>query len=73
MLGHAIAAGALFYGETRRRVDVAFDAALRDLTLETITATRSMLQDGRTPTAQPRLLGRGSHVQDWLLEQLKEK
>lgn len=89
MLGHAIAAGALFYGETRRRVDVPFDAALRELTLETITATRSMLQDGRTPTAQysakrcdacslidlcqPRLLGRGAHVQDWLLEQLKEK
>ncbi len=85
MLGHPVAAGALFYGQTRRRKDVAFDPALRELTLRTITETRAMLSSGTTPSAhyearrcdacslidlcQPRLLGRGS-VEDWLRKQL---
>jgi CRISPR-associated exonuclease Cas4 len=85
MLGQPIAAGALYYGQTRRRTDVAFDAELRQLTLDTIAAVRAMLAAGITPTArysarrcdacslldlcQPRLLGRTRSVNDWLAAQ----
>ncbi|MCC8539030.1 CRISPR-associated protein Cas4 [Xanthomonas axonopodis pv. poinsettiicola] len=86
MLGRSVPAGALFYGQTRRRKDVIFDAALRELTHRTITDTRVLLSGGMTPSArydakrcdacslidlcQPRLLGR-SNVEDWLRRQLK--
>ena len=43
MLDQQIHAGALYYGATRRRVDVCFDDELRQLTLDTIAAVRSML------------------------------
>lgn len=88
MLEQPIAAGALFYGEMRRRTDVQFDEDLRQLTLETIAATRAMLASGTTPTAQysprlcdacslvdlcqPRLLGRTASVDAWLARQLKD-
>ena len=87
MLGRPVPAGALFYGQTRRRKDVTFDPALRRLTGETIDATRAMFASRQTPTAryeahrcdacslldlcQPQLLGRRS-VGDWLLRQLQE-
>ena len=51
MLGVALPAGALFYGRTRRRVEVAFDPPLRDLTLKTITRLHEMVAAGRTPVA----------------------
>lgn len=88
MLGQAIAEGALFYGETRRRTDVAFDDGLRRLTCDTIDATRAMLASGITPAArysarlcdacslidlcQPRLLGRATGVNAWLARQLED-
>jgi len=49
MLGVAIPQGALFYGETRRRVGVAFDEELKRLTVETIHAVRELLDAGRLP------------------------
>lgn len=51
MLQAEISAGALFYGETRRRQDVAFDADLRAETLRLVVATRNMVTAGRTPPA----------------------
>lgn len=85
MLGQAVPAGALYYGQTRRRTDVPFDAPLRQLTLDTIAAVRAMLAAGLTPTArydrrrcdacslldlcQPKLLGRTRSVNDWLAAQ----
>ncbi|MEJ7686896.1 MAG: CRISPR-associated protein Cas4 [Variovorax sp.] len=88
MLGQSLAEGALFYGETRRRVTVTFDAALRTLTTEVIAATHAMLASGRTPLAtyaprrcdacslidlcQPRLLQRGESVASWLDRHWKE-
>ncbi|WP_028920495.1 CRISPR-associated protein Cas4 [Pseudoxanthomonas suwonensis] len=88
MLGQPVHAGALFYGQTRRRKDVLFDSALRALTLSTIAQTRAMLASGVTPTAryepkrcdacsligicQPRLLGHRS-IRDWLQLQLREE
>ena len=85
MLGQEIPMGALYYGQTRRRADVQFDAQLRRLTIDTIAAVRAMLAAGITPTAeysarrcdacslldlcQPRLLGRARSVNDWLAAQ----
>lgn len=87
MLGQQIAAGALFYGETRRRQEVAFDETLRALTLRTVDEVRAMFTVGQTPAAtyerkrcdrcsllaecQPQTLGRPGGVQAWLQEQLR--
>lgn len=49
MLNVAVPAGALFYGTTRRRLDVAFDAALRALTERTADDVHRLLADGRIP------------------------
>lgn len=49
MLGIEIPAGALFYGETRRRTDVPFDDALRRLTQEAADGVQTLLASGRTP------------------------
>lgn len=51
MTGRAVPEGALFYGETRRRLVIAFDAELRDRT-EAAAATMRRLITGRiTPPA----------------------
>lgn len=87
MLDQPVPQGALFYGATRRRADVAFDAELRRLTRDTVAATRAMLEAGITPTAdynakrcdacslielcQPKLLQRRTSVNAWLARQLK--
>ena len=49
MFAVAIAEGALFYGQPRRRTPVPFDAALRALTLEVAAATHTLIAGGRTP------------------------
>src|SRR5690606_41183734 len=49
MTGRPVPEGALFYGETRRRVAVPFDAALRKLTEETALAFGALVAEGRTP------------------------
>ena len=52
MLGVTVAEGALFYGKTRRREDVAFDAGLRGLTEETALELHRLLDSGITPRAE---------------------
>lgn len=52
MHGVTVPDGALFYGETRRRKDVPFDKALRELTLHTILACRAIVQTKTTPKAE---------------------
>jgi CRISPR-associated exonuclease Cas4 len=49
MLSVAIPAGSLFYGQTRRRLDVAFDEALRRETEETARRAHELITSGRTP------------------------
>ena len=49
MLNVAIPEGALFYGEIRRRTDVAFDQELRSLTEEVSAKVRELLRSGVTP------------------------
>lgn len=51
MTGRAVPEGALFYGETRRRVAVPFDAELRQLTEDTAIAFGALIAEGRTPPA----------------------
>lgn len=49
MLDTAVPRGALFYGQSRRRKEVAFDLELRCLTEQVAAQTRKMLQSGETP------------------------
>lgn len=49
MTGVPVPRGALFYGETKRRVEVPFDAGLRVLTEETAQAFAGVMASGRTP------------------------
>lgn len=49
MMGKPVPEGALFYGETKRRVVVPFDAELRRLTEETAAAFGALVAEGRTP------------------------
>jgi CRISPR-associated exonuclease Cas4 len=51
MTGASVLEGALFYGETRRRVGVPFDAGLRRLTEETIASVRALFASGCLPPA----------------------
>lgn len=51
MLGTSVPAGALFYGRTRRRMGVPFDAALRHLTEETARRLHALIASRRTPVA----------------------
>jgi CRISPR-associated exonuclease Cas4 len=51
MTGQPVPQGALFYGETKRRQIVVFDAELRRLTEATAREFGALVQDGRTPAA----------------------
>ena len=51
MLNCSIPAGALFYGKTRRRLDVRFDANLRKLTQRTIARLHELIRSRITPPA----------------------
>ena len=51
MTGRSVPEGALFYAQTRRRLIVPFDAALRSLTEETALQFGALLNNGRTPPA----------------------
>jgi CRISPR-associated exonuclease Cas4 len=80
--------GALFYGETRRRVGVPLDDGLRQLTAEVAASTRALLASGTTPPAvfakrkcsacslvelcQPKRLSRPTPASQWLARQIAE-
>jgi len=51
MLRVDVPAGALFYGRTRRRLDVRFDVSLRRLTEESAMRLHVLITSGRTPRA----------------------
>jgi CRISPR-associated exonuclease Cas4 len=52
MTGHAVIEGALWYHQTRHRLPVQFDQAIRQRTLEVVAQVRALLQSGHTPVAQ---------------------
>ncbi len=80
--------GALFYGETRRRVSVPLDATLRSLTEQVAAATRTLLNSQITPPpiyakstctncslnelCQPKRLSRKVSAAAWLARQIAE-
>ena len=85
MLKVVIPAGALFYGETRRRMDVAFDAGLRSLTEGVAAKVHELLRAGITPppeqtkgcracslvdTCRPGDVGKGVSARRWIDVQL---
>ena len=88
MLGAPVPEGDLFYGRTRRRVAVAFDADLRALTERVAAEVRAMVAAGRTPAAvyeakrcdacslltlcRPRPLGKRRSAAAWLGRQIGE-
>jgi len=51
MLDSEVSSGALFYGKTRHRLDVAFDHALRQETEKAAGKVREMIRKGVTPKA----------------------
>lgn len=51
MTGQAVPVGALYYGETKRRVEVPFDSDLRQLTEATVTKLREIFVTRATPRA----------------------
>ncbi|MEQ1649901.1 MAG: CRISPR-associated protein Cas4 [Hyphomicrobiaceae bacterium] len=80
--------GALFYGETRRRVAVPLDVTLRQITSDVATATRTLLAGQTTPPpvyakstcsncslnelCQPKRLSRTLSASAWLAQQIAE-
>jgi CRISPR-associated exonuclease Cas4 len=88
MFGATITEGALFYGATRRRQPVAFDAELRALTQRIASEAREMIAAGRTPApvyerkkcnacslivlCRPQRLERRTRIGDWLRRRISE-
>jgi CRISPR-associated exonuclease Cas4 len=87
MSGMPVPDGALFYGVTRRRVAIAFDAELRALTARVAREARDNIQALRTPPpahgpackrcslldlCQPARLERPPGVAGWLAAQLRD-
>ncbi|MBF0554347.1 MAG: CRISPR-associated protein Cas4 [Nitrospirae bacterium] len=52
MLGVRIEYGAMFYGKTRRRQNILFDTALRQLTEQTALRLHELIDSGATPLPQ---------------------
>jgi len=52
MLGGNIPSGAIFYGKTRRRMDVVFDKTLRMETEDTAKKVHELIESGITPRAE---------------------
>lgn len=52
MLDVRVKTGALFYGRTRRRLEVTFDGRLRCLTEDTAARLHTLITSGRTPRAE---------------------
>ena len=87
MLGVAVPEGALFYGQTRRRLGVRFDEGLRTLTAATAHAARANIATGRTPLpvhsaacgkcslqdlCSPAAMQAPPGIEDWLIRQIED-
>ncbi|MFL0669895.1 MAG: CRISPR-associated protein Cas4 [Erythrobacter sp.] len=85
MFGVPVSEGALFYGQTRKRMVVCFDTELRALTARIAAECRAMIAEGRTPlphkkpacrrcslaeACQPSRLEKPPSVHKWLLRQI---
>jgi CRISPR-associated exonuclease Cas4 len=85
MFGQPVPRGALFYGATRRRLEIGFDETLRALTTDIAARTRDMLAAGHTPSPDykptcekcslreicaPEPLQKPPHIAAWLARQI---
>ncbi|MCP3873919.1 MAG: CRISPR-associated protein Cas4 [Desulfobacteraceae bacterium] len=81
MLCVRVEAGALFYGKTRRRLDVVFDDNLREFTIKTSEELHDMISSGITPSPHytkkcdtcsflnlclPKTIGKKRNVLSWI-------
>lgn len=81
MLDRQVENGALFYGKTRRRLNVEFDEDLRRMTRDTAEKVHYLIATGKTPSARyekkcdtcsffnlclPRTVGKKRKVTSWL-------
>ena len=73
MLNVAIAEGALFYGEARRRRIVTFDKILGQRTEEIALAVRRMLEAGQTPPPQEVAGCTSCSLHTWCMPQLSDE
>lgn len=88
MLNVSVPKGALFYGKTRRRHDVSFDAGIRAELENTVSQVRELLETRRTPDpvytkkcdncsvqseCLPKTIGRHKSVKRYLLGVVKEQ
>ncbi|WP_244475650.1 CRISPR-associated protein Cas4 [Methylobacterium sp. Leaf466] len=86
--GTTIPEGALFYGVTRRRQAVVFDATLRALTARVAAEARAMIASGRTPLpvktpacrrcslqdlCRPDRLEKPPRIARWLAHQIEDR
>lgn len=88
MFAVTLTEGALFYGETRRRVSVHLDDALRALTADVASSARAMINAGTTPSpvfekrkcsscslaelCQPKRIARPTAASVWLARAIAE-
>lgn len=87
MLHVKIPQGALFYGASKRRMDVAFNPELRATTQKAVSLLRELLDNGVTPAASygnkcekcslflqclPKTAGGGKSAVAWLADQLAQ-
>ncbi|MCF6248799.1 MAG: CRISPR-associated protein Cas4 [Desulfobacula sp.] len=87
MLGTKVEAGALFYGKTRRRLDVNFDSYLRELTMKTAKDVHDMIELEMTPKpcyekkcdtcsflqlCLPKAVGKQRNVSSWMKRMIRE-
>lgn len=88
MLGVEVRSGALFYGQTRHRLDVRFDEALRVETEKTARHLQELIRSGNTPKpvytkkckscslldqCLPQVLRKEKSVRRYLTQMLKEE
>jgi CRISPR-associated exonuclease Cas4 len=88
MLGQQVENGALFYGKTRRRLNVAFDGDLRRVTNETAEKIHALIDSGITPLARyekkcdgcsflnlclPKAIGKKRKVTSWLTTMIRRE
>lgn len=88
MMKVKVSCGALFYGKTRRRIDVAFDGALRAETLETAKQLHAFIESGKTPAPEyspkcescsfideclPKTIERNVSVKEYLLKEIAKE
>ncbi len=88
MLATAIPCGAIFYGRTRRRLDVAFDDSLRKATEQAAEQARTLISSGATPKpvysgacgncsmsslCQPKALHKKRSIKSYLSRMIKDE